>query len=225
MESKYQIEKWIWDQNDFEQMGWHDSQIWAISFDDGIKFDLDYILQWVMPEVEGGSLKFWVSPATLIFRNVSKLKVNIETKFEGGLEISDINREVFDGKTTFIIETHYGTIEIQTEEYKQIFRRPPVLTLQQTLLDIERGPTGVSEISEKDYISTTQAIRYRELSLEFNEIRFKRDRFREEYEDFNFYELGMKERFYKRKEYKERLEANDREVEIASNKINELFVD
>ena len=45
MKEQYQIEKWIWNQDDFEKMGWHDNPIWAMSFDDNVKFDLDYILK------------------------------------------------------------------------------------------------------------------------------------------------------------------------------------
>jgi hypothetical protein len=149
--------------------------------------------------------------------------LNIETNFDDGLDIADMNKEIIDGKAAFIIETHYGTIEIQSEGYKQIFRRPPVLKLHQTLLDIERGPTGVSEKIEKDYKPTLQAITYRELSFKFDEIRFLRNQFQKEYEDFNFYELGMKERFYKRKEYKDKLESLNRELDEAGKKIDELF--
>jgi len=115
MREQYQIEKWIWNQNDFEQMGWHDNAIWAMAFDDNVKFDLDYIFNWVKPESKYGSYRFWISPVTLIFSNPTKFKVEMETDFVNGLEIADIEREIIDDKTTYIIQAQEGRILIETE--------------------------------------------------------------------------------------------------------------
>jgi hypothetical protein len=32
MTDKYELEKWLWTESDFEMMGWHDSRVYAISF-------------------------------------------------------------------------------------------------------------------------------------------------------------------------------------------------
>lgn len=48
----YQLEKYLWTEEDFNQMGWHDSNIYAIAFGENFEFklDIDYIFQWVHPK-------------------------------------------------------------------------------------------------------------------------------------------------------------------------------
>lgn len=98
-----------------------------MSFDDNVKFDLDYIFNWVKPENTNGSYRFWISPVTLVLKDPTKFKVEMETDFVNGLEIADIEREITNGKSTYIIEAQEGQILIETEEFRQIVRRPPTL--------------------------------------------------------------------------------------------------
>ena len=48
----YQLEKSVWTDHDFEDMGWHDCKLFAISFGDNFQLllDIDYIFKWVQTE-------------------------------------------------------------------------------------------------------------------------------------------------------------------------------
>jgi hypothetical protein len=95
MPDTYQLEKWLWTESDFEVMGWHDSNVYAVAFSREkfeIAFDIDYIFQWVHPRQNETCFSFWVSPATLVFKNVYDVEFHIES-YDGGLEIDFINRE------------------------------------------------------------------------------------------------------------------------------------
>lgn len=39
----YELEKWVWTENDFEQMGWHDATIYGVRLNQNLEIDLDYI--------------------------------------------------------------------------------------------------------------------------------------------------------------------------------------
>jgi len=223
MKKQYQIEKWIWNQNDYEQMGWHDNPIWAIAFDDNVKFDLDYIFNWVKPQSENASYRFWISPVTLIFKNPTKFKVEMETDFVNGLEIADIEREIIDGKSTYIIEAQEGRILIETEEYKQIVRRPPVLKISQVLTDLERGPISFSEISEKKYKPSEKEIQGRDLSYKFDELRNEKTILQIEYDEFKFELLNPKDRILRQRDFKYRLEELRGSVEKAEIEMNKIY--
>jgi hypothetical protein len=61
MAEKYELEKWVWSEADFEEMVWHDARIHAIAFlPDSFEFvlDIDYILRWVQPAE--GQAPAWV---------------------------------------------------------------------------------------------------------------------------------------------------------------------
>ena len=67
--------------------------IHGISFDlpqYELLFDIDYIFAWVNPDPPSEYFSFWVSPATLVFRNAYDLKINIETGL--GLQLQGIGR-------------------------------------------------------------------------------------------------------------------------------------
>src|SRR4051812_16698612 len=93
MSQKYELEKWIWTEADFEQMGWHDARVHAVSFvrdEFEIVFDLDYILEWVHPTAGETYFKFWVAPVTLVFEKV----YDIEMEFsEPDFELDYIDRK------------------------------------------------------------------------------------------------------------------------------------
>ena len=71
MES-YKLEKPIWDDSDFEVMGWHDASVWSmLANPEEYEFllDLDYIFKWVPPGEGAPNFKFWVAPVTMVFEN------------------------------------------------------------------------------------------------------------------------------------------------------------
>ena len=223
MKDQYQIEKWIWNQNDFEKMGWHDNPIWAMSFEDNVKFDLDYIFKWVKPSNSVGSYKFWISPATLVFKDPAKFKVEMETDFVNGLEIADIKRTIVDGKTQFTIEAQEGRIIIETEEFLQVIRRPPTLQISQALSELERGSISFEEKSDKDYKPTDIEIRGRELSYEYDELRNRKVSLEIEFDEYNFDILNPKDRILKRREFKSQIEKLTSQVEKAESEMNKIY--
>src|SRR5438309_8662854 len=89
------LEKIIWTEEDFENMKWHDCNIYAIAFGVNyeLSFDIDYIFRWVQPTGESEDFKFLVSPCTLIFENVRDLKLDIEITEPFRLEIEDIIKD------------------------------------------------------------------------------------------------------------------------------------
>src|SRR5262245_9689225 len=77
--NEYAPEKWIWTDADFDQMGWHDVVIHSLAFDAyTLSLDIDYMFRWVDPAPGETYYRFWLSPATLVFDNVSDLRIDLE---------------------------------------------------------------------------------------------------------------------------------------------------
>lgn len=156
----YHLEKPIWTEQDFDQMGWHDSHIHAISFGEGFQFklDIDYIFEWVHPKVNETYFNFWIAPCTLVFENVWDLRLDILISSDIELEIDDLRREnarearnaaYIEKKTEYdwTIETHQGDITFKSVGYIQYVRMRPVLTSSQVLLSEVRGGISFSKES------------------------------------------------------------------------------
>lgn len=150
MES-YELEKWNWTEQDFELMGWHDCLIYAMKFDDQIVFDLDYILKWNQPEIEGMSFTFWISPTTLTFNEVTLFKADFEMDFVNGLEIADISKETTSNSTQWNIDTRQGTMVVHAASFEQVIRRKPSLQFGQRIQSYERGNISFSTTSDKNF--------------------------------------------------------------------------
>ena len=223
MKSQYEIEKWIWNQDDFEQMGWHDNPIYAMSFDEDVKFDIDYLFKWVNPIPPNSNYRFWISPATLIFKNPTKFKVEIETDFVDGLEIADIEKEQIEGKTNYIIETQEGRIEIQTEKFVQIIRRPPSLQIFQHLPKIERSEICFSTSPEKNFNPSQEIIEARELSYRLDDLRNLKNNAQIEFEHLDLYSFNPKERLIKKREHKSKMDKLTIEIELIEEKMKEKY--
>ncbi len=145
---EYQLEKLIWNEQDFSQMGWHDCRIYAITTTQHFELilDIDYIFKCVLEEPY---YKFWVSPCTLIFENV--LNINFKSSFHNSqLEIDSIikrtcrnpaNVETVNKKQwNYVIELHNGSISFQSVGYTQFVRSLPILSTTQSLgLEMRNG--------------------------------------------------------------------------------------
>lgn len=130
MENK--LEKTIWTQADFSQMGWHDCSIYTIQLADTVDLDMDYILKWV--KEASSSYNFWVAPVTLRFNGARNLRINIDLEFVNGLEIAKIDQKVLNQtEYEYLIETQEGTIELIASGFTQTCRKSPVLKSQQCL--------------------------------------------------------------------------------------------
>ena len=147
----YQIEKAIWTEADFEQMGWHDVHIHAIAFRPDtyeLLLDIDYMFAWVDPEKEETHYTFWMSPCTLVFSNVHTFKADIEWGL--GLEISGVECEEIgrpknadhiqkekEWKWTF--DCQEGVFSFISVGYEQFARAKPIRVKSQKFSWKERG--------------------------------------------------------------------------------------
>lgn len=146
----YQVERWEWTTADFERMGWHDATIYAIANLPEtweVLLDIDYLLEWVPPDTDGGNYRFWVVPATLIFENVSS--VNIELAPYGDITVQGLERGEpeptrpgFEGAPTqwpWTVDCNEGVIAMRATGFRQVVRRQPVLQESQRLSLADRG--------------------------------------------------------------------------------------
>jgi hypothetical protein len=159
MADTYELEKWLWTESDFRDMGWHDSRIYAFALSPErfeIAFDIDYIFQWVHPQQKEECFSFWVSPTTLIFENVYDIDLSISS-YNGELEIDSIKREImgaprnarYIGKNQewiWTIECQEGEIKFRSTGYKQYIRAEPkfggqTLNLEKRKISFNRGRT------------------------------------------------------------------------------------
>ncbi|MGS2765235.1 hypothetical protein [Sinomicrobium sp. M5D2P9] len=134
--------KEIWSEADFEEMGWHDSHIHAISFPNNdleLSLDIDYLFKSILDDTSS-LYNFWVSPCILLFFNVLNLKISIDFQNTIGLDILDINRLnprlSPNGKMTlwdFEIVTEKGYIKFESSGYRQVVKKQPMLSQSQVL--------------------------------------------------------------------------------------------
>src|SRR5688572_21274327 len=136
----YELEKWIWTEKDFGQMGWHDATIYGLRLTDNLELDIDYIFQWNKSDVESFYFTFWVAPATLIFEKPRDLTFELTQSFDDKwLEIDDIEMEIIDGQQAWTIITQQGDISFKADTFKQIIKKKPTLQLGQSIPYDERG--------------------------------------------------------------------------------------
>ena len=150
--SKYELEKSIWTDLDFDVMGWHDCRVHAIAFNPEkyeLMFDVDYILEWV--EDDESRYKFLIAPATLVFFNVHSGEISAD--LTAGVTILDItrgsSRPVGNPEHAGNAEELLWTFEcidcdlsFWSVGYTQFIRQVPMLVSDQHLDHEERG--GIS---------------------------------------------------------------------------------
>lgn len=132
----------IWTEEDFEEMGWHDSYLHAISFpseDLELSLDIDYLFQWILDE-KSSLYSFWVSPCTLTFASTLNLEVSLDFKNSTGIYINDICRTnprvSANGNVTlwnFEIVTDKGVVKFESSGYRQIVKKQPIFSQSQVL--------------------------------------------------------------------------------------------
>lgn len=149
----FRLDKSIWTHNDFEEMGWHDANIYGLNIEKDEEtwtadflLDIDYIFNWVHPIPPAQTFTFWVAPCTLIFKECFDLHIDFKT--DGGcldlIEIADLylkskfeqekNKFVYE----WIIELQQGQITLKSFGFEQIVRKAPMHVHRQTLSLEER---------------------------------------------------------------------------------------
>ena len=151
---KYILDKSIWTHEDFEQMGWHDSNIYGLTVQKSennwasdLVLDIDYIFKWVKPIPPLEAFTFWVAPCTLIFKGSFDLLIDFKTD-GGGLNLIEIvdlhikskleqekNLLVYEWK----IELQQGIISLKSYGFEQYVRAEPIHTNGQVLSLEQRG--------------------------------------------------------------------------------------
>lgn len=151
MSDHFRAEKSAWTEADFEAMGWHDATIHAIALRTDafeLALDIDYILKWVDPAEAQTHVRFWVSPATLVFWNLYELSANLEPNQEVsilGIDRSDPARPRnadHVGRDTdwhWTIECREGEIKFRSCGFLQYPRAAPQFGKSQSVSAKERG--------------------------------------------------------------------------------------
>jgi hypothetical protein len=148
----------IYTDADFENLSWHDCHIHGVEFhvgnaDDGdwtseLVLDIDYIVEWICGRSGGG--QFRVAPATLVFHEVTDLKIAIDwgsSGFRSSLHvvsIGSIERELLPARKGHSERPYYswrvrlnwpesGEIAFGAVGFTHTLRAEPVLTKQQSL--------------------------------------------------------------------------------------------
>ena len=142
----YHLEKKIWTDSDFDKMGWHDNQIYKLRLTQDLELDIDYILNWNKPDLDGLPFTFWIAPATLVFKNVRNLSFEFDTVLEGSFEIEDIDRD----NNQWTIITRQGDIQFTADGYEQFIRQEPSFQFGQTISYIERYGYSLDRITNQE---------------------------------------------------------------------------
>ena len=151
---KYRLEKNLWTEADFEQMGWHDAVVHALAFDTEsyeLLLDVDYIFAWVDPSPPSQHFSFWIAPSTLVFRDVWDMKIHYEASL--GLQLQGINRSeprvrphpLPEGRKVerrWTLDGNEGDISFWATGYTQFTRRLPIHQNRHSLSIPARG--GIS---------------------------------------------------------------------------------
>ena len=147
----YQLEKAVWTEGDFDQMGWHDAKVWGMLADtEAFEFalDLDYIFDWIHPGSDEEYFEFQVAPVTMVFSMAHTIVIDIESQL-GAIEVADLYRDdpvpTHRGEGTqrkYRFECQEGEISLMSEGHTMYVRSSPVRLRAQSLGFEERG--GVS---------------------------------------------------------------------------------
>jgi hypothetical protein len=135
----YELEKSIWTDEDFEQMGWHDCNIYRFRLQEDLELDIDYILKWNPPDMEGLPFTFWVAPATLVFKKIRLLGFDLDVGLEDAFEIDDIERNISGNEVSWEMLTRRGNIEFVSNGFEQYIRQQPSFQFGQRINYFERG--------------------------------------------------------------------------------------
>ena len=152
------LTKATWTDTDFDEMGWHDCRIHALSvaeYDDDtmpparLLLDVDYIVRWVNPVRPSKYFSFWIAPATLVFDKAWDITGDFGPLHEI-LEIDDLHRlDPPDDRSEPLwhIEGQSFDLRLRAAGYRQFLRRPPQHAPGQLLTMAQRGGISFAEQS------------------------------------------------------------------------------
>jgi hypothetical protein len=147
----YSLEKSIWTEADFDQMGWHDATIYGIAFLNDtfeLAFDIDYIFEWVRPVAPDPGFRFSVAPCTLVFTNVIELAVDLKPYAELSIDYLSRNAPGVPLNAQYIgqqidwrwtMDCGAGTVTFRAAGYTLYVRQAPIHGGQAIPLDVRGG--------------------------------------------------------------------------------------
>jgi hypothetical protein len=144
-----------WTDADFGEMSWHDNHVHGLQVRAGqygsgeLSLDIDYIVEWLCSTE--GSCQFRIAPATLTFRDVTDLRVEIDyaaaTAALTPFSIGQVRRERIaqPGQSIryrWVIEVNWphGSISFQAAGFTQALRERALVKSEQWLEPAERLP-------------------------------------------------------------------------------------
>ena len=142
---------------DFEQLSWHDCHVWGVAFHAGdvndlaseLVFDIDFILDRIAG-ADGKPTRFRVAPATLVFEEVTDLRVSLDWGNSGfplsinPPAIDGIERECVPDRMVYPARRYYqwqvrfswppaAEIVFKSVGFSQTLRAEPILSERQSL--------------------------------------------------------------------------------------------
>ena len=208
----YELEKRIWTDTDFDKMGWHDNHIYKIRLTEDLEMDIDYILKWNQPDLNGLPFTFWIAPATLVFKNIKNLAFEFGIGLENCFEIEEIERE---DDNQWIIITRQGDIRFTSTGYEQCIRQEPSFQFGQTISYIERYGYSLDRVTNQENPNRNRedVLEQRKQSLEHYENAKKRHLKKQELNELiktrDNNEIDTKEYLLKKKEINESIFSYD----------------
>jgi len=209
---KYELDKKIWTDADFDKMGWHDNQIYKIRLTEDLEMDIDYIFKWNQPDLEGLPFTFWVAPATLVFKNIKNLRFEFNIGLDDNFEIDEIERA---NKNQWTVITRHGDIQFSSTGFEQFIRQEPSFQFGQTISYIERYGYSLDRVTnqENPNLALEDIIEKRRQNLDHYEIVKKRHLKKQELEELiksrDNNEIDTKHYLLKKKEINELLFSYD----------------
>jgi len=141
------MDEYLWTENDFDQMGWHDNHVHGFQIIEGdygagqLILDIDYILEWI--NADEGKYKFRILPAVLKFKGVTNLRLALDyetlTAGLGPFSIHAIERKIeprerYEAQIwTIIINWPEGNVRFEAEGFEQRGIGEPQITEEQYL--------------------------------------------------------------------------------------------
>ena len=144
----------IFSTKDFAVINWHDFKIHGLAFDEAefkLYLDIDLIIEWIEPLSSEDGYRFMIAPATLVFRNVWNLIVDIDTNLALDIDsVSMQNPHYPKNKDCVQDENEYdlniglqqGEISFSSSGFEIYIRKSPEIRQGQSLVLKERG--GIS---------------------------------------------------------------------------------
>lgn len=119
----------------FEDVNWHDSTIYSISFEDNLMMDIDFIID--SKSNNSSLIEFLIAPAKLEFYQVEHLIMNIKLDFLNGLQID----RVIKTRNSWRFELQEGEISFESANFKQTIIKDAIWTTNLNLSSEQRGKT------------------------------------------------------------------------------------